>query len=137
MGQKEIESFVDSLHASVNQKIIPYIEDKNTITILATAAPKIYAQSLKKRYHFDYISATEDTKTPHWKENLKEVKKKNVLHLLQKENLTQKIDMLFTDHHDDLPLMREAELTYLLHPSEGTIKYVKEEKINYQLIKGL
>lgn len=137
ISEIEIGNFVKSLNRYVHQDILNTLKDKETITILATAAPKIYAKKFSEIYGFNYEISTPASHKSNWKENLKEEKKKNLLVLLQKENLGLEVAVLYTDHHDDLPLMEYAKMTYLVNPSKGTIKYVNDTKVNYQFLKGL
>ena len=126
---KDIKNFVQSLDKYVHQDILKRLDKDNTINILATGAPQIYAQEIKEKYGFDYEISTPPTTIKPWKENLKEEKKKNLLALLERENLTSKVESLYTDHHDDLPLMVYAEFTYLVNASEETLKKIKNAKI--------
>jgi uncharacterized protein YaaW (UPF0174 family) len=51
MSEEEIKSFVKSLDKYVNKEILELINSKETITILATAAPQIYAKKLSEVYN--------------------------------------------------------------------------------------
>jgi Phosphoserine phosphatase len=129
--------FVDELHNYINLRIRNELENKREgeIWILATAAPMIYAQIIGGVYKFDYTLGTSmDTDSGNWTENLKEVKAKNVIDLTKKLNLLE-INRLYTDHHDDIPLMKLVDKTILVNPSEKTVDLVKESGItNYEII---
>ena len=135
----EIDIFIKSLDNYVHKEILTLIKSQEYITILATAAPQIYAKKLSEVYGFDYEISTPSTSSKVWKENLREEKKKNLIALLKKENLGLEVERLYTDHHDDLPLMEYAKVTYLVNASEATIKYVDATQVNikYQFLKGL
>ncbi len=126
---KEIEIFVNTLEPYVHLNILKILEEKN-ISILATAAPLIYAKAIKEKYGFDYVIATSPTSIKPWKENLKEEKKKNLLALLKEEDIRASQSILYTDHHDDLPLMRYANETYLVGDSKETLEKIEEKNIN-------
>jgi phosphoserine phosphatase len=132
--EREIEQFVKHLDRVIHQGLLKIVEEKKAITILATGAPEIYAKKLSQLYGFDYHICTPSTKIQPWRENLKEVKKENLLQLLQKENLPPHVDQLFTDHHDDLPLMRIAKKVYLVNPSEETLERVTKEGVAFELL---
>jgi len=128
---KDIKIFVKSLDNYVHEEILALVKSKAYISILATAAPEIYAKTLAEVYGFDYEISTPLTIKEAWKENLKEEKKKNVLLLLKRERLSLSIERLYTDHHDDLPLMKYAKLTYLINPSEVTLERVEEAGVSF------
>ncbi|MDQ7084907.1 MAG: HAD family hydrolase [Sulfurovum sp.] len=132
MSALDIEDFVKSLDKYVHQDILKHLKNPNYMTILATAAPQIYAKKIQEVYAFNYeVSTPVSSQTP-WKENLKETKKQNVLKLLKEERLSLNIDILFTDHHDDLPLMKYAKETYLVGASEKTLKILKEKSLDFE-----
>ena len=130
----QIEKFVDSLDIFVHHTILDLLERKNAISILATAAPLLYAQQIKEKYNFDYVIATEDTQQVNWEENLRERKKKNLLALLKTNSLSNTKSTIYTDHHDDLPLIDYVNYTYLVNPTNSTIQYLNNRKISYILL---
>lgn len=131
--QEQIEKFVKSLHAYVNPTILDILSKKESITILATAAPAIYANTIQNIYDFDHIIATPETNYEPWEENIREIKKRNLMSLMEEHSLGEKISILYTDHHDDLSLMKESDFTYLVNPSETTKSIVSEAKIIYEI----
>ena len=102
--------------------------------MLATAAPMQYAKYIQEAYHFDYVIATESTSEKDWKENIREEKKKNLVRLFQQYHLHEQISILYTDHHDDLPLMKDANLTYLVNPSKESEQYILDANIVFELL---
>jgi len=133
MDEKQIETFVQSLHPYVNNDLLLILENDCNTTILATAAPILYAQEIQKVYNFDHVIATGKTSEIEWKENIKEEKKKNVISLLKQHNLNNERSILYTDHHDDLPLMRYSNFTYLINASEETKRLTLHESIKYKV----
>lgn len=129
-----LDKFIDKLKTYVNKQILSELNNRseNEVWILSTAAPSIYAEKLANFYNFDYYIATPMVLDEQWKENIREVKFQNVDLLLKKMNLGC-INVLYTDHHDDLHLIEISQKVYLVDPSEETkneIKKIHEKKIN-------
>lgn len=129
-----IHKFVDSISLYINKTVQTVLFDKNKTFILATAAPKLYSESIALKYGFDYVISTKDTSRKPWSENIREEKKKNVFLLLEENKLDTKIYELYTDHHDDLPLMKCSEYTYLVNANEKTKTIAKENNIEFIII---
>ena len=127
--------FIKSIQQYTND-LSKFIEDDSyEIKILATAAPMSYASIISNIYNFNSCIATGNPIDKlSWKENLKEVKKDNVLLYLNKFNIN-KIDTLITDHFDDLPLMQHSLNTILIAPTSSTTAFLKKEAIPYTIIK--
>ena len=125
---------MNSLDASVNLSVKKQLNRNDCISILATAAPILYAKKIQEVYHFDYVIATGSTEEKKWKENIRDEKKKNVLALLNTLVSENKISELYTDHQDDLPLMKCSEYTYLVNANEKTKIIVKENNIEFIIL---
>jgi len=130
INEKQIITFVQSLHKYVNHDVLTFIKSKPSTTILATAAPLLYAEKFKDIYSFQYILATPYTGSDNWEENIRNIKKKNLISLLKTYGLNQQVSIFFTDHYDDLPIMKYADLTYLINPNDKTINLTKKENIS-------
>ena len=135
ISKQQINTFVDTLDVYVNQTILTKLQDVSTRTLLATAAPLLYAQAIKEKYHFDDVIATEYTHVDKWTENIKEEKKNTYLKLLHDKAIDPKKVILYSDHHDDLPLMKISDFTYLVHPSETTKNAVRDANISFEIIE--
>jgi len=137
MSHQQRVSFVHSLEPYINDKILKVMQNEDDIYILATAAPILYAEIIKKHYPFTYVIATNETNSTDssaWKENIRDEKKKNLMTLLQKHALNNQISVLYTDHHDDLPLMKCSNITYLVDPSDNTKEIVLDSNITFETI---
>lgn len=108
--------------------------DKNSVYILATAAPEVYVKPLIKKYNFTYVIATPSIHSIEWTENIRENKEINLLRLLKKEGFSSRIEMLITDHYDDIYLAKHAKKTILIYPSTKTIQVFEKKKIDYTLL---
>lgn len=72
--------------------------------VLATAAAGEYAHALGRRLGFDAVLASDDGS-----DNLGEEKSRRVLAFLAERNWSARPRIVFTDHLDDLPLMRACD----------------------------
>jgi phosphoserine phosphatase len=134
MTEREIEAFIDTLEPYVHTDLRSLPAANSHTTILATAAPLIYAQALGKRYGFDHTVATPPTTMHPWMENLRETKRDNLFALLDHLGMDRYIDRLYTDHHDDLPLMEHAKEIILIRPSPATINIIDAHTLSYRSI---
>lgn len=129
--EQQIHTFINTLDPFINKHIIDKLQEKTGISILATAAPLFYAKKIKEKYHFDHVIATPPTTETPWKENIREEKRKNLMLLLKSHSLNNNVSILYTDHHDDLPLMQFSDYTYLVNASEKTMNIVNQKKIRF------
>lgn len=125
--------FVDSI--SENKREALYIEDDFDLKILATAAPKCYASIIAEKEQFDICLATDFIPSGFNKEfeNIKEVKKDNVMQYLGNHGINE-IDVLITDHIDDLPLMKLSKRNIIVYPNKDTIKGLRKSKVAYETL---
>jgi len=132
--QKQIIQFVHSLTPYINKKLSNIVKDNEHTTILATAAPLFYTQTIKEIYHFDFVVATDDIGHSQWQENIREIKAQNIKNLFTKNDFDTKDAVLYTDHHDDMPLMHIVSYTYLINASKKTKQLVANTDINVVII---
>ncbi len=132
-----ISGFVDFLEKKINKKVFEhYSSIRNEITILATAAPDIYAIPFGKKLGFTFITATSSLISDDWVENIKEQKCISVQKIIHSNTAcTGKNIEIITDHHDDLPLMKLAGDTILVNPGEKTVSIVKNNSIKYSVFQ--
>lgn len=135
ISPQQITHFVDTLEPYINQNILHKMQDVSARTILATAAPVLYAKAIQKKYHFDDVIATAYTHEKEWKENIKEEKKNNYLKIIEIYHLKPKEVILYSDHHDDIPLMKLSDFTYLVHPSQKTVHLVRQANIAFEVME--
>lgn len=137
ISQKEnytyyIASFIESLNKYLNQDVLSHVQEENSLTILATAAPALYANAIASKYNIDYCSATPSIFSNIWYENIKEKKKENLQELLDHLNLKD-IAIVISDHHDDLWIMEMATRVILVNPSEKTKNILQKTNIIQKL----
>jgi len=127
--QKQIQHFIKSLQPYVHPKLLSMVQAPDTLTVLATAAPLLYAQSIKEMYGFDFVLATPYTTDTPWQENIRTHKAKNLQTLFTQQHLDAQQATLYTDHYDDIPLMKLVLETCLVNASETTKQKVKDAHI--------
>ena len=103
-----IQSFVTKEITYENPDVVSTLQhyaSQSYITVLATAAPSLYAIHIASYYHFDHCLATHPATIPfsQWYENKQQEKLRNVQNTLTSANA--EISVVITDHSDDQPLL--------------------------------
>lgn len=103
-----IARFVEKEIRCANDEVVTHLieyKSQGYLSVLATAAPALYACALAERYGFEACVATPAAEIPlsQWQENKQEEKLRRVSELLEKHNAI--LDVVITDHDDDLPLL--------------------------------
>lgn len=103
-----INSFVAKELTYENPTVITHLHNyasQSHLTVLATAAPSLYAELIASHYHFDHCLATPPATIPYsqWRENKRQEKLHNVQKTLTSANA--EISVVITDHSDDQPLL--------------------------------
>ncbi len=100
------------LHEGLRNRIRPNLRNVLDIVaegkadaVLATAAAGVYAEGFALSLGFRHILTTDGLS-----ENSGEKKRDRVLSLLADQGLQHRTRIFFTDHEDDLPLIRESHL---------------------------
>lgn len=131
---KKMEYFSKKLLVWINACVLEKVEyyKKNGYFIyLSTAAPICYAKWIGKYLRFNGVLAT-PMPCDKWEENIREKKKDNTLAYLIHQNAS--LEILLTDHYDDVPLLSvPKERNYMVHPSLKTINMLNEYHIEYEL----
>ena len=134
---KKMEYFSKRLLAGINTCVIEKVEyyKQNGYSIyLSTAAPICYAKWIGKHLRFNGVLAT-PMPCDKWEENVREKKKDNTLAYLIHQNAS--LEILLTDHYDDVPLLSvPKERNYIVNPSLKTINMLNEYHIEYVLLKN-
>jgi len=127
------EKFVDSILS--HKRHITELNKDYDFRILATAAPRGYAEIISRNENFDACIATNSPNSSfnEWFENSRDVKKENVMNLLSKKEI-YKIDTLITDHIDDLPLMQVSQTVKIVNPGKNLIFELNQYQISYEVI---
>lgn len=119
-----------------HQNSIPEIQEPYDLKILATAAPDCYAKIIAANNGFNACIATKFSTAGFNSdfENIREYKKNNVINYLNRNGF-QNIDMLITDHIDDLSLLKIASKSILINPSKTFEKIVRTHNIQYEIMR--
>ena len=129
-----LEEFVRRIHKTINPFVLNEIE-KYDFSILATAAPSLYAAELAKKYLFTHYIATEfRSEYSQFSENIQEEKFNNVKKTLNYLSIN-KIDLFVTDHIDDALLVQFAQQSWLINADENLKHFINEhhleERVKY------
>lgn len=82
--------------------------------VLSTAAPEDYALPLAQRLGFRHVIATPSADAQDRRENAGTVKRDRTLAYLREHGWVDRPRIFFTDHRDDLPLIRECGIVFWL-----------------------
>ncbi len=93
------------------KSLLELVAQNKTEAILATAAAGEYAQSLGSKLGFLHILTTPLCTDQDTLENCKERKRDRVISMLAALGLGERKRIFFTDHEEDLPLIRECQVT--------------------------
>lgn len=129
----DYKAFVDRLNKH-KHSLHSLNKNEYDIKILATAAPSCYANIIANNNNFDYCSATNFPEGRYSSdfENIKEVKKINVMKILNDQHIL-KIEAIITDHLDDLPLMKVSNHVIIVNPSNELIKQLSGHNIQFKI----
>ncbi len=129
----DYQAFVSIL--SNYKNVIPeIIEADYSIKVLATAAPKYYADLIANENGFEFCLATELPKNgfnPEF-ENIKIQKRHSIQDFLENKGLS-KVDLFITDHIDDLPTIEISEKTIIINPTAEFSNILKKNLINFEV----
>lgn len=126
------QEFAKKMHRYVSAEVLELSKEYD-ITILATAAPEVYAQEIAKLYGFDYVLATPTPVSDTFKENIRHFKANSVEQLLKTLHV-EKLNAVVSDHYDDLALMQLADKVYLHNANRQTKAYVKANGVIFTII---
>ncbi len=124
-----VDTFVQSLDKEINPTVKEFANE-HVVSILATAAPSLYAQKIAQKYNFTYAISTPSTSHKPWSENIREKKAEALEYLLESLD-AKECDTVLSDHYDDIYIMRYAKRIYLVNPSEKTEEIVKNEGLSF------
>lgn len=140
LDETQLHAFVTLLSKGVNPAVFDLFEKYRKMgyyTCLATAAPLVYARLIGEKYGFDAVCATASVNGNYadgsWVENIRENKLAYVESFLAKREVS--IDVVITDHHDDLPLIKRAkESSIMVAPSVETVRCLIQQDVQYNVI---
>lgn len=139
MNLSRLELFVNEIIVFLNNNVYDSIEKYRLYgyyICLSSAAPISYVSLIAKHFSFDgYLGTLMPSKAEsmEWKENVKDEKCKNTLTYLREHDA--EIDILITDHYDDLPLLKVPKTrNFVVLPTEKTVSRLQEWGIDYDLL---
>lgn len=132
LTRADVEQFIDSMDARINPQVntlLDFCRAEGYLTVLATASPAFYCEPLAQRYGFDLCTSTSTSpRRSDYVENRGRAKLDGIM------ELPGQLDIVVTDHHDDLPLLlaNGGGTNYLVNPSAETLRRVHEAGVNYE-----
>ncbi len=131
--QIDLSPFISQL-SNYKNEIEELMDTEFDIKILATAAPRFYAESIAEAEGFDVCLATKLPKDGYNKqfENLGEQKKHTLLEYLSANNL-KSINVFITDHIDDAPVARIAKHNIIYNPSKAFMEWLEKNDVNFEV----
>lgn len=132
MQQKDrLDQFIERELISINAKALQLMEqyrNRGYLLILTTAAPGLYAHPIAENLHIDLCCATQlpsEVVIGQWRENVGEQKVDSLRRMLQIQKA--ELDVVITDHYDDLPLLNSNEGdNFVVAPSSKTVQMLKK-----------
>jgi phosphoserine phosphatase len=115
------DHFGSTLLQRVRRNLRPLLEAvtaEGLDAVLATAAAADYAESFGRRIGFQHVLATPPGRAIGAPSNSGAQKRRQVLDLLHELDWRDRKLVLFTDHVDDLPLIRECSAIYWFGPPD-------------------
>lgn len=117
----------------IRKNLIVHAKENEAEWVLATAAYASYSKRIASELGFKYCIATDSNDIDKNVECINETKKNRLINLLKGGN----IDVFYTDHEDDLPLIRVAKKTFLVNPTSKLLKQVRRldlQNIDYSFV---
>lgn len=136
----QIDLFVERELLLLNTRVQQFMEqyrNRGHMLILCTAAPAIYAHPIAENLHIDFCCATplpSEIVIGQWCENVGQNKVQSLSRMLKVHKA--ELDVVITDHHDDLPLLDYNEgSNFVVAPSAKTLQLLKQHcQQPYQVI---
>lgn len=126
-----------SVNAEVYRYLSSYLRDPEYTVVLVTAAPENYVAPLAQRLGIAlFIATPTDIDAPGWSEVVEERKVARLAQTVGRPVAGLDIDVVFTDHHQDLPLLKLATRRYLVTPSARTQDVMKRAGLNDYSVIG-
>ena len=119
-SQLELSGFLTILKAQIDNDLLDVIhhaQSKQAIAVMTTAAPSEYAEPLAGELGFDAAVTTPGFSEDLWCHNIGEVKCRRTLDLLSERQWRNRRLVLYTDHIDDLALIRESQEVFIVAAS--------------------
>jgi len=139
IGHKEIlrskvQNYIDG---ALRTEVVSFVSDKKTSgdrVIIATAAPEEYVSIIAELIPIiDHFIATPAIISKVWYHNLSEIKWENVSAFIGEDSYYV---ISFTDHYDDLPLIKNSNKTYLFSPLADEIEMLKKQVTTDLIVFG-
>jgi phosphoserine phosphatase len=130
LSDHEVKIFVDSLDDCLNSNLLQKINDikkegNSPNIILCTAAPEFYVKHIASKFQFaSFLPTPNFSESSHWYDNIGSQKISSLSLLLGYK--VSSVDILYTDHSDDIPLMKMSKNIYLVRPTKSSILAIND-----------
>lgn len=123
-----LDCFVEAELTKVDtevQRLMETYRNRGYLLVMATAAPSLYAVTLAEMLHLDACVSTplpQEVVLGQWHECVGQHKVERLLRLLRTHQA--QLDVVITDHHDDLALLQQPEVSrrIVVNPSPLTLR---------------
>lgn len=137
IGCEEMAIFVRHIAGMIRPEVLQQVRNlqhEGYMCVLATAAPAFYASELGKRFGFDMCVATGlSAEAGGYVEARGEEKKLRVCNAVSEAG--GKIEVVMTDHEDDLPLLRIPDVKrWLVSPTDALCSALKRDGLDFEII---
>jgi len=122
--------------------VLAWVRAEGMDAILATAAAADYAEGLGTRLGFSHVVATPTDRSIGAPGNVGVHKRDRVLALLAAEGWRERPMILFTDHVDDLPLIRESSVVYWFGagaalPTVANVRFIPSLELDGEALSAM
>jgi HAD superfamily phosphoserine phosphatase-like hydrolase len=110
-------TFAQSLYRRVRPELLACMarhKQQAMTVVIATAAPEVYLDGFARLCGADTLVGTNSLLSADWQENLRERK---VQSLKERFGADMELAVVYSDHSDDLPLLRRAQQAVIVCPS--------------------
>ena len=133
---RHINEFVDKVLFHINTKLISELKSLQSAghpIYLATAAPEVYSKVIAGKINaFGFVATPAINNDCDWQETRGEEKLKKVKKLL--DIYSQRIWRVYTDHHDDLPIITNAIETTLVNPRKKSVGIIAKTGAKFNIM---
>lgn len=132
LPERSVVRFAKWVTNFTNQAVAEHLQQSVGCKVLATAAPECYVRAIAAIYEFDCFVAARDPYLDVVSECRGEGKKARLISELGASSF--EYVTLFTDHCDDIPLMRLAHQVWLVNPTRRSLAQINNAKIKFRLL---
>lgn len=130
-----IERFVVRLAQQVRPRLRDCIlqhKQEGLTVVIVTAAPEVYLTGFAEACGADALLGTSSQLSGDWQENLGQCKWQSLCQYYYGQHI--QLDVMYSDHSDDLPLLRRANRAVIVAPSSKQWQLLQESGVSCVLL---